>query len=712
MFFNLVWRNAKRSRNENLIYFLTLVTAVASFYIVLSLGQQDVIRFLGEIESDAVNRLLTAFMPTVYFCALLLLFFLVVFANKYQMECRSRELGLYLLLGMKKKRLFYQIMAESIISSLIALCGGIVIGGFLSEIISLTMARLVGHGVITHQSSISFWGILWTIIGFLSIQTVAFIIISAKLFKKEIYHLLYDEIERKQNVGNMKGGFISLILGIVALLAAYWIAINSLMKLRGAMLFVAVLIGIAGTIFFIRGMARLISIFAGLKKKKWTNGLYIFTLRQFQENIANKYISVSVASILIMLAIMLVADGSANIISNGNKLTREAAVYDFTITGENSMAEKFLTSDTMKPYVEHLNQMEVGNIKRPSEDGTSSFVDWTKFIEKLETQLTAKEQLQISDALYYEISSDNSSAFNLYGAIMTNPSPALIPVSSYNRLLTASDEDTLELSDNEAVFYLNPDFLDDKQTAKMLDYMIKTYQTDGNALIYLDKVPLYLIPNVPAKGITADENVRIYTALVVSDAVFEKYVNMDSVVTYWNFCLPSKLIEANGLMRSIMDVNEILRPSGLFYESYLNNFGRQLFYVISGSYTTLYMGFMFLVIACALLALQFLTQMQATKNRYLTLSMLGAKRKQMKKSMHKQVLWFFLLPILLACVNGTVGLYVMQTNFHSNATDKINVYPLLFAMAGVVILVLSVYAIAVARTADREITKLNWKPNV
>ena len=88
----------------------------------------------------------------------------------------------------------------------------------------------------------------------------------------------------------------------------------------------------------------------------------------------------------------------------------------------------------------------------------------------------------------------------------------------------------------------------------------------------------------------------INTALVVSDAVFEKYVNMDSVVTYWNFCLPSKLIEANGLMRSIMDVNEILRPSGLFYESYLNNFGRQLFYVISGSYTTLYIFQSFFVL--------------------------------------------------------------------------------------------------------------------
>jgi len=33
MFFNLAWRNSKRSRNENLIYFLTMVTAVAAFYI-------------------------------------------------------------------------------------------------------------------------------------------------------------------------------------------------------------------------------------------------------------------------------------------------------------------------------------------------------------------------------------------------------------------------------------------------------------------------------------------------------------------------------------------------------------------------------------------------------------------------------------------------------------------------------------------------------
>ena len=112
MFFSIAWRNAKRSRSENLIYFLTMVTAIATFYI----GEQDVMRFLSELESDAVDRLLTKLLPTVYLCALLFVFSLVIFANKYQLECRSRELGLYLLFGMTKPRLFIQIMAEGLIS--------------------------------------------------------------------------------------------------------------------------------------------------------------------------------------------------------------------------------------------------------------------------------------------------------------------------------------------------------------------------------------------------------------------------------------------------------------------------------------------------------------------------------------------------------------------------------------------------------------------
>ena len=197
MFFNLTWRNAKRSRSENLIYFLTMITAVAMFYIVLSLGQQDVIRFLSEIESDAVERLLTNLLPTVYLCALLFVFFLVVFANKYQLECRSRELGLYLMFGMTKIKLFIQIMTEGLITSFLALLGGLVCGGFLSEAISLTTARLVGHGIITHQLSFSVSAAIFTSLGFLIIQFVALFVLCGKLFRKELHQLVYGEMGEK-----------------------------------------------------------------------------------------------------------------------------------------------------------------------------------------------------------------------------------------------------------------------------------------------------------------------------------------------------------------------------------------------------------------------------------------------------------------------------------------------------------------------------------
>lgn len=163
MFFNLTWRNAKRSRSENLIYFLTMITAVAMFYIVLSLGQQDVIRFLSEIESDAVERLLTNLLPTVYLCALLFVFFLVVFANKYQLECRSRELGLYLMFGMTKIKLFIQIMTEGLITSFLALLGGLVCGGFLSEAISLAALAILIPSVVEKAAIYLFGAYLYNL---------------------------------------------------------------------------------------------------------------------------------------------------------------------------------------------------------------------------------------------------------------------------------------------------------------------------------------------------------------------------------------------------------------------------------------------------------------------------------------------------------------------------------------------------------------------
>ena len=88
-------------------------------------------------------------------------------------------------------------MTEGLITSFLALLGGLVCGGFLSEAISLTTARLVGHGIITHQLSFSVSAAIFTSLGFLIIQFVALFVLCGKLFRKELHQLVYGEMAKK-----------------------------------------------------------------------------------------------------------------------------------------------------------------------------------------------------------------------------------------------------------------------------------------------------------------------------------------------------------------------------------------------------------------------------------------------------------------------------------------------------------------------------------
>ena len=50
MFSELIRRNSKRNRQENTLYFVTMILTVTAFYIILALDHQDVMIFLKEME--------------------------------------------------------------------------------------------------------------------------------------------------------------------------------------------------------------------------------------------------------------------------------------------------------------------------------------------------------------------------------------------------------------------------------------------------------------------------------------------------------------------------------------------------------------------------------------------------------------------------------------------------------------------------------------
>ena len=702
MFFNLVFRNAKRSRKENLIYFATLVTAVTSFYLILSLENQGVILYLKDFESEAVDRLFSL-MPILYGFALFLLFFLVLFANRYQLDRRSKEFGMYLMMGMSQVRLFLLLLAESVLTSLLALGIGIGLGSLLAEIISLATSRLIGQGIIGHESSFSLLAVGYTILGFLAIQIVALLILAGSLSNRELDRLLYGQTAKKQNMGKTKNNWVTFTSGVLFLLGAYFLIIRYFWLVNIPMIALAVVLGIIGTILVIRGTARLLNAFA--LRDRNAKGLKNFTIRQLQENIANRATAITVSSILMMFSLILLAEGGSTIMSATEQLDRDAAVYDFTLQGDNPAIQSFLTSAEMTPYVSHLNPLELAYM-----DQDVSF-EWEELRQRIVARLPegmADPTIESPDS--YSITEDQSAAENLLWILAGRMGGYLIRESNYNRLLEAAGEEPIQLKENELAVYMNSDYGFGAQP--LLEEIIKESATEQTAMGEIVGEPFYLVPGLPMKDLVTDRSITIMSGLVVPDAFFEAYTKPNSREIYWNFTMPEAIIAEKGLMVPMKEASELISKKGFTFESYLQNFGRQLFYIIAGSYTMLYLSFLFLIIGCTVLALHFLTQFKQTMRRYQTLAFLGAKREQMRQSIRKQITWYFLFPLVPALISGTVGIIAMKTYIRFNVEflpSIMKMLPFVFLMISVFLLIQYIYAKAVYKTATRELEQLNFK---
>ena len=123
MFYKMVMRNSRRSRKENGLFFSSLLISIVAFYVILSLPRQDVMLFLEKMESNAVDRLM-GMIPVFFYVTLILLFFLIYYAGSYQMDRRRHEFGVYLVMGMRRRKLFAMLFAEDLGGSLLALALG------------------------------------------------------------------------------------------------------------------------------------------------------------------------------------------------------------------------------------------------------------------------------------------------------------------------------------------------------------------------------------------------------------------------------------------------------------------------------------------------------------------------------------------------------------------------------------------------------------
>lgn len=612
MFYNLVKRNSKQNRKENELFFLSLIISIVAFYIILSLEKQDVIVFLKTIESEALNKLFLL-IPALYGLSLFILFFLVYFAGKYQLERRSMELGMYLMLGMKRSKLLFMLFLEELCNSVLSLVIGIPVAIFISEVISLVTAKIVGLGIIGHSFSFSFSAVIGTIIGYFIIRFVALIILSGKLSKKEVIELLSDsQVEKKRDIKKIVVT-IKLLLGVILLSVAFAIAIIGLSWLNITFLGTTIILGLSGIFLLFQGIGVLFE--KVFKNKTKLKGLRIFTFRQLQESVFLKPNTLAISSLLILMAISCFAYGIPVGYLNNSK---EAHIIDYTFEADEEEVKSLINNLDLNKYVDGLYAMNIGLFYNNNFSAEG-------LIKSVENQKDGKEkEILINNLQYFE-------------------RPYLISVDSYNNLLELQGKEKLYLKENEVALYNDPEY----RVGEIMESALKE-----RPILYLEDKEYKFVDKCYTDSIVTDRLITISYGLIVPETVFNKYTEENNVSTYWNATLNKEFVKEKGLMQAISEVNEKLNTTEIQYESYLQNIGRELFYTLSASYITIYLAVIFLIIANTVLGVQFLMNQQRTKKRYISLTYLGASYEMLCKSARSQITWYFLLSIIVAVISS------------------------------------------------------------
>ena len=168
----------------------------------------------------------------------------------------------------------------------------------------------------------------------------------------------------------------------------------------------------------------------------------------------------------------------------------------------------------------------------------------------------------------------------------------------------------------------------------------------------VDGTAFRLTGDVQSVNLVTDSSFTLSFALILTDYDFEHYTQGQYTI-YLDGVL--KREGGESLLSSIMDMNRKLDAEGLFYESYLQNIGRQMFYVAAAGYITIYLAVVFLIIANTVIGVQFLMSQRKSGRRYRTLSRLGASYRELCRAAGRQVNWYFGIPAAVAALSSLFG---------------------------------------------------------
>lgn len=342
----MIWKlsltGIKSRMKDYIVLFSGLIVASMIFYMFLTIAINPAF-----ITKDiSVNR--TDFVKYIFVFGIVLLviitFVYLIYANTFLLSMRKHDYGMYMMLGAKSTRIGMLIFCETLLTGILAVCLGIILGFGLTAIVSRLLVSKLGLEI-NHFQIILPNAILGTIIFFVMVFFIGALANVHKLTHTQVINLLHEEQTPVKLNRHPLLLLIEVVLGIGLLAVGYYV-----MTLKANQVFTiiptALITIVAGSYFVFHAVFTSIISFL-LKRKKFSyHGIRMFTLGQLKFRLHSYTRVLTMISLLFALAL-----GAITVGRNFNSLRDEVAedyYYDTIVVSSTKPVKKGLAKLAIK----------------------------------------------------------------------------------------------------------------------------------------------------------------------------------------------------------------------------------------------------------------------------------------------------------------------------------------------------------------------------
>ncbi len=644
----LSFRNIKKSFKDYAIYFFTLILGVAIFYVFNSIESQTVLLDVTNSTHEVIDLMTNMLSGASVFVAFIL-GFLIIYASRFLIKRRNKEFGIYMLLGMSKRKISMILFFETILIGIISLAVGLGLGVLLSQLMSMLVANMFEADMTKYEFIFSSQACIKTIIYFGIMYVIVMLFNTVNIGKCKLIDLI--QTNKKSEKVKMKNPMLCTIVFIISAIAlgyAYYMVtggINETIKTPED-IFKPIVIGAVSTFFIFWSLSGLILKIVTSMKNLYVKGLNTFTFRQLSSKINTTVFSMTIISLMLFVTICVLSSA----LSLKNSMT---ANLDELAPADIQLEKRVLNEDWLD---QGYNEEQIKNSKLSIREILEKFdfnID-SYLEESVEYNLYQTEELTFGDTL-----GDNWETIkNTYTSLIPyNVADDIMTISDYNKVAkfygneeyTINEDEYIIVADYDSMIEIRNVALKDNQEITVFGHTLK---------------PKY---NECQYGFVemASNHINSGIIIVPDDIVDDNYIVYNSIIG--NYYTDS-LDEQREIQEQIK--NLVNNPISLEYNLPSINSKVDISEASIGigalvTFLGLYLGIVFLIASVAILALKELTESTDNKERYNMLRKLGADEKMINKSLFRQIAIFFMFPLLIAIIHSIFGItfcsYIIET---------------------------------------------------